>query len=211
MSTPDNVTLIKHPVVSRDLTYLRNKDTSIAHFRRTMRRLATVLAYHALEKLPLKTESIETPLQSTEGYHLDCEVVVVPILRAGLTLVDAILQFIPDAKVGHLGMYRDEETFEPIDYYSNIPDGIEDAITLVVDPMLATGGSADDAISFLKKEGAKNIQFICLIAAPEGLEHITEKHPDVPIVTTAIDEKLNDRAFIVPGLGDAGDRYFGTL
>jgi len=134
----------------------------------------------------------------------------VPILRAGLSLVNAIINFIPDAKVGHLGMYRDEKTHKPVDYYSNLPKGVKDGLVLVVDPMLATGGSADDAIRFMKKQGANNIRFISLIAAPEGLERISKKYPEVQIITAAVDEKLNSDAFIVPGLGDAGDRYFST-
>lgn len=207
----EHVTLIQHPLISRDLTLLRDETSSTAKFRKVMQRIATILAYHALDNLPLKTISTKTPIKQTDGYVLDKEVVVVPILRAGLSLVDAILQFIPDARVGHLGMYRDEETLNPVDYYSNIPEGIGEALTLVVDPMLATGGSADDAITFLKKSGAGQIQFISLISAPEGLQKLHNIHPDVPVITTAIDSHLNDQAFIVPGLGDAGDRYFGTL
>jgi len=206
-----NVTKINHPLIARDLTLLRDKTSSTAKFRKVLQRIATILAYHALKPLPLSEIRIETPVQKTTGYKLDKEVLVVPILRAGLSLVDAILAFIPDARVGHLGMYRDEKTFEPVDYYSNIPKGIKDAMTLVVDPMLATGGSADDAISFLKKKGAQNIQFIGVITAPEGLKKLEDRHPDVSIITADIDSHLNDQAFIVPGLGDAGDRYFGTL
>ena len=207
----NNVTLIEHPILSRDLSLLRDKSSSTVKFRRVLQRIATILAYHALEHLPTTTYSIETPVKDTVGYALKTEVVVVPILRAGLTLVDAILEFIPDARVGHLGMYRDENTLEPVDYYANIPDGIENALTLVVDPMLATGGSADDAISYLKKENASEILFISLISAPEGLAHLEKHHPDVSVITSAIDSHLNDQGFIVPGLGDAGDRYFGTL
>jgi len=206
-----NVTLIEHPILSRDLSLLRDKTSSTVKFRRVLQRIATILAYHALEHLPTTTYSIETPVKDTVGYALKTEVVVVPILRAGLTLVDAILEFIPDARVGHLGMYRDEKTLEPVDYYANIPNGIDEALTLVVDPMLATGGSADDAISYLKKENASEILFISLISAPEGLKHLEKHHPDVPVITSAIDSHLNDQGFIVPGLGDAGDRYFGTL
>lgn len=206
----DDVTLIDHPVISRDLTILRDVNTSTAEFRQAIKRIAIILAYHALKELPLRSFNVETPIEQTTGYDIDQEIMVVPILRAGLSLTDALLQFIPDANVGHLGMYRDEETHEPVDYYSNIPKGVKEAMILVVDPMLATGGSADDALSFLKKKGAQHLRFISLISAPEGLRQLQNKHPDVHIITSAIDEKLNDDAFIVPGLGDAGDRYFGT-
>ncbi len=206
-----NVTLIEHPVIARDLTVLRDITTNTADFRAALQRIATILAYHALKDLPLKTFDIKTPIKETAGYDIDQDIIVVPILRAGLGLSDALLRFIPNAKVGHLGMYRDENTHQPVDYYSNIPDGIKEAMVLVVDPMLATGGSADDALTFLKKQGAQHLRFISLICAPEGLQKIAEKHPDVFTITAAIDEKLNDDAFIVPGLGDAGDRYFGTI
>lgn len=205
-----NITVIEHPVVARDLSILRDKNTGIVEFRKAMARVATILAYSALKELPLRDNIIETPITQTKGSEIDTEIIVVPILRAGLSLVDAIIDFIPDAKVGHLGMYRDETTHEPVDYYSNLPDEVSKGLVLLVDPMLATGGSADDAIGFLKKQGAKQIRFISLICAPEGLERITKKYPDVSIITAAVDEKLNEDAYIVPGLGDAGDRYFGT-
>lgn len=206
----EHVTLIEHPVISRDLTILRDKSTNTTDFRVALKRIGTILAYHALKELPLRSFQIETPIKETTGFAIDQDIIVVPILRAGLGLTDALIDFIPNARVGHLGMYRDEQTHEPVDYYSNIPSGIERAMVLVVDPMLATGGSADDALSFLKKQGAQHLRFVSLISAPEGLKRLGEKHPDVHIITSAIDEKLNDDAFIVPGLGDAGDRYFGT-
>lgn len=204
------VTLIEHPVIKRDLTILRDVSTKTAEFRAALKRIAVILAYHALKDLPIKTFQVETPIKETTGYDINQDIIVVPILRAGLGLSDALLRFIPDAKVGHLGMYRDEETHEPVDYYSSIPDGVENAMVLVVDPMLATGGSADDALHFLKKNGAQDLRFISLICAPEGLQKLNKNHPDVHTITAAIDERLNDDAFIVPGLGDAGDRYFGT-
>ena len=210
MKNNHQVTIINHPLVSRDLTILRNEKTDTIDFRAALGRIATILAYFALKELPLRKKKISTPVTETQGFEIDTEIVVVPILRAGLSLVDAIIDFVPDAKVGHLGMYRDEDTHQPVDYYSKLPSGLKDALVLLVDPMLATGGSADDAISFLKSQGAKNIRFISLISAPEGLERILKKYPDVSIITAAVDEKLNDDAFIVPGLGDAGDRYFGT-
>lgn len=209
--TLENVTVIDHPVVARDLSILRDVNTETTDFRAAMARIATILAYFALKELPLRQSNIETPITQTKGYEIDTEIIVVPILRAGLSLVNAIINFVPDAKVGHLGMYRDETTHEPVDYYSKLPAGLNSGHVLLVDPMLATGGSADDAIGFLKKQGAKQIRFISLISAPEGLERIQTKYPDVSIITAAIDEKLNDDAFIVPGLGDAGDRYFGTV
>ncbi len=210
-SSSTKPTVIDHPLVSRDLTILRDAETNTIDFRAAMARVATILAYFALKELPLKKIAINTPVTATEGYKLDTEIIVVPILRAGLSLVDAIIDFVPDAKVGHLGMYRDEETHKPVDYYSKLPKGLDNALVLLVDPMLATGGSADDAIGFLKEQGATNIRFISLISAPEGLNIIQNKYPDVSIITASIDEKLNDDAFIVQGLGDAGDRYFGTL
>lgn len=210
MSEFENVTLIKHPVVNRDLTILRDVNSNISEFRAAIKRIAMILAYHALKELPQKTFEVETPIQKTTGYDIDQGVMVVPILRAGLSLADALLQFIPDARVGHLGMERNETTHQPEDYYSNIPSGVEEDMVLVVDPMLATGGSAHDALSFLEDKGAQHLRFVSLICAPEGLKKLEKEHPHVHTITAAIDDHLNDDAFIVPGLGDAGDRYFGT-
>lgn len=207
----NNVIEIDHPVVKRYLTILRDKNTETAAFRRAMASIGTILAYQALADLPLEEYQVETPIQKTKGFKPASEVFVIPILRAGLSLVDGIISFMPDAKVGHIGVYRDEETHEPVNYYHNFPGGLEGAYTLVVDPMLATGGSGSHAIKFLKENGADNIRFVTLISAPEGIERIQKDHPDVPIITASIDEKLNEDAFIIPGLGDAGDRYFGTL
>lgn len=206
-----NVTEINHPVVKRYLTILRDKTTETAAFRRAMGNIGTILAYQALNDLPLVEKEVETPIQITKGYKPATEVFVIPILRAGLSLVDGIINFMPDAKVGHIGVYRDEETHEPVNYYHNFPGGLKGAYTLVVDPMLATGGTGSHALKFLKENGADNIRFVSLICAPEGIERLQNDHPDVPIITASIDEKLNEDAFIVPGLGDAGDRYFGTL
>ncbi len=201
---------INHPVIDRYLTILRDKDSDITQFRVAMSNIATILAYHALSDLELSQKTIETPIQQTTGYEFKDEVFIIPILRAGLSLENGILQFIPDAKVGHIGVYRDEETHDPVNYYHNLPEGIESAYTLVIDPMLATGGSAIHTINFLKEQGAHQIRFVCLLAAPEGIERLQEAHPDVKIITAAIDSHLNENAYIVPGLGDAGDRYFGT-
>ena len=205
-----NVTVVDHPVVKRYLSILRDKNTETAPFRRAMATIGTVLAYHALSNLPLSETEVETPIQKTTGYKPATDVFVIPILRAGLSLVDGIISFMPDAKVGHIGVYRDETTHQPVNYYHNIPDGLADAYTLVVDPMLATGGSGSHALRFLKENGAKNVRFVSLISAPEGIRKLQNDHPDVPIITAAIDEKLNQNAFIIPGLGDAGDRYFVT-
>jgi uracil phosphoribosyltransferase len=205
------VIIVEHPVVARDLTILRDKDTPSSVFRPVLNRLATILAYHALDKLPLRKVTVQTPIQQTYGFEIDTEIIVVPILRAGLGLVDAITQFIPEARIGHLGIYRDEITHKPIEYYVNLPkSGLTTGTVLLVDPMLATGGSACDAIGYLKQKGVKRIRFMCLIAAPEGVEAVQNAHPDVPIITAAVDDRLNEDAYIVPGLGDAGDRIFGT-
>ncbi|MBO6535061.1 MAG: uracil phosphoribosyltransferase [Balneolaceae bacterium] len=207
----EKVSVISHPVLDRYLTYLRDKNTNTAVFRRAMSNIGIILAYHALNDLKLDETEIETPIQTTTGYQPGQEVVVIPILRAGLSLVDGIINFMPEAKVGHVGVYRNEETHQPVNYYDNLPKGLDTALTLVVDPMLATGGSGSHALQFLKENGAKQIRFVCLIAAPEGIERLQADHPDVPIITAAIDERLNENAYIVPGLGDAGDRYFGTI
>lgn len=206
----DNVSVINHPVVDRYLTYLRDKNTNTALFRRAMSNIGIILAYHALNDLKLDEITIETPIQPTVGFKPAQDVVVIPILRAGLSLVDGIINFMPEAKVGHVGVYRDEETHQPVNYYDNLPSGLDKALTLVVDPMLATGGSASHALKFLKEHGAQHIRFVSLIAAPEGIKRLQTEHADIPIITAAIDEKLNNKAYIVPGLGDAGDRYFGT-
>lgn len=206
-----SVTIVRHPVIARDLTILRDKNTPTSVFRPVLGRLATILAYHALDHLPLKKITVETPIQTTHGHVINTEIIVVPILRAGLGLVDAITQFIPDAKIGHLGIYRDKKTHKPIEYYVNLPKSAsKNGTVLLVDPMLATGGSANDAIRYLKKNRFNNIRFMCLIASPEGVDAVHTEHPDVPIITASIDEKLNENAYIVPGLGDAGDRFFGT-
>lgn len=179
-------------------------------FRSAMRRMATLLACIALKDLPLRKTQIETPIDTSIGYEIDANLVIVPILRAGLGMSDAFLNLLPEAQVRHLGIYRDETTHTPVEYYSNLPADLSRSMILLTDPMLATGGSADDAIRFLKNQGAGKIRFISVISAREGVKRITDHHPDVPIITAAVDEKLNSDAFIVPGLGDAGDRYFGT-
>jgi len=206
----ENVTIIDHPLLKRDLTRLRRDKTPHGVFRDTLSDAAAILGYEALRDLALREHPIETPLEATTGYAIADEVVVVPILRAGLGMVDGVVRFVPEARVGHLGMQRDEETKQPVDYYSSIPGGVASARVIVVDPMLATGGSAISAIEHLKSHGAQRFTFVCLVAAPEGIEALSEAHPEVHIITAAIDRELDAHAFIRPGLGDAGDRIFGT-
>ncbi|PQJ34021.1 uracil phosphoribosyltransferase [Salinibacter sp. 10B] len=206
----ENLTVVDHPLLKRDLTVLRRDDTSHGAFRKTVSDAAAILAYEALRDIPLRETEIETPLETTTGYEIAEDVMVVPIMRAGLGMVDGFVRYLPEARVGHLGMQRDEETYTPVDYYSNIPKGIEEAHVFVVDPMLATGGSASFAIDHLKEEGGENFTFACLVAAPEGVKTLRAEHPDVPVVTAGLDRELDEDAFIRPGLGDAGDRIFGT-
>lgn len=205
-----NLTLVDHPLLKRDLTILRRRDTPHGVFRKTLSDASTILAYEAMRALTLRSFSIETPLERADGYRLADDVVVVPILRAGLGMVDGFVRFVPEARIGHLGMYRDEATHQPVDYYSNIPPGIETAHVFLVDPMLATGGSATGAVAHLKARGARRFAFVCLVAAPEGVRALADQHPDVPVLAAVLDRELDDRAFIRPGLGDAGDRIFGT-
>ena len=204
------LTVVDHPLLKRDLTVLRHRETPYGLFRRTLSDASAILAYEAMRDLALDESEIETPLEPATGYKIQGEVFVVPILRAGLGMVDGFVRFVPEARIGHLGMYRDEETKEPRDYYSSIPGGIEHARVFVVDPMLATGGSATQAIYHLKERGARRFTFVCLVAAPEGVEALHEAHPEVPVVTATLDRELDGNAYIRPGLGDAGDRIFGT-
>lgn len=205
-----SLTVVDHPLLKRDLTILRRIETPHGLFRKTLSKTASILAYEAMRGLSLKEAEIHTPLEPTKGYFLQDQIVVVPILRAGLGMVDGFTSFVPDARIGHLGMYRDEETRQPIDYYASLPEGLESSAVFVTDPMLATGGSAANAITFLKRRRAQRIWFVCLVAAPEGIEVLNREHPDVPIITAAVDRELDSHAFIRPGLGDAGDRIFGT-
>jgi uracil phosphoribosyltransferase len=204
------LTLVDHPILKRDLTVLRDRATPHGRFRAKLGDVAAILAYEALRTMPVEAVPVETPLEPAEGFVLAKEIVVVPVLRAGLGLVDGFVRFVPEARVGHLGMYRDEHTRRPVDYYSSIPPAVRDARVFVVDPMLATGGSAAAALSHLKGRGARDLVFVCLVAAPEGVRRLEALHPDVPVVTAALDRELDEHAFIRPGLGDAGDRIFGT-
>ncbi len=206
----NNLTVVDHPLLKRDLTILRRRETPYGIFRKTLSDAAAILAYEAMRDLDLNVFRIETPLEPATGYELADEVFVVPILRAVVGMVDVFVRFVPEARIGHLGMYRDEKTKEPKDYYSSIPGGIEHARVFVVDPMLATGGSATQAIDHLKKKGARRFTFVCLVAAPEGVRALAQAHPDVPVVAATLDRELDANAYIRPGLGDAGDRIFGT-
>ena len=204
--------ILNHPLISHKLTIMRDKRTGSKDFRELLEEIAMLMGYEITRDLPLTSISIETPLTRMDApYIMGKKLAIVPILRAGLGMVDGLLRLVPVAKVGHIGMYRDEETHLPVEYYCKMPPDIADRLVIVVDPMLATGGSAADAITVLKnKYGCKNIRLMNLVAAPEGVKKIQEEHPDVDIFVAALDERLNENAYIVPGLGDAGDRIFGT-
>lgn len=207
----EHLTHVTHPLVQHKLTLMRDKDTSTGQFRQLLREISQLLAYEVTRGLPMTTRSIETPMQQMDAPVIDGKkLALVSILRAGNGLLDGILELIPSARVGFVGLYRDEETLQPVQYYFKVPTELEDRLVIAVDPMLATGNSSVAAIDLLKKAGAKNIRFVCLLAAPEGIARMKEAHPDVPIVTAAVDSHLNDHGYIVPGLGDAGDRMFGT-
>ena len=205
-----NLTIIDHPVIRCDLTILRDRRTDNLLFRTALRRIASMMAFEVTRTLKLRETRVRTPLESTAGYRLRDDIVLVPVLRAGLGLVEGFLEVLPEARVGHIGLYRNEETLEPIDYYSRFPDGLSRSIVFLLDPMLATGGSGAAALTFLKLRGAKKILFCTLVAAPEGARKILNTHPDVPVFTASLDRKLNSKGYILPGLGDAGDRIFGT-
>ncbi|MBQ7951293.1 MAG: uracil phosphoribosyltransferase [Clostridia bacterium] len=207
----NKVTIFDHPLIQHKTTILRDVNTTNKEFRELVEEITMLMCYEALRDLPLEEVEIETPLTKTKQKLIKGKkLAVVPILRAGLGMVNGLLNLIPSAKVGHIGMYRDEETMEPHEYYCKLPKDIEDRLIVVVDPMLATGGSAIDAIGQIKSYGGKSIKFLCLIAAPEGIEALTKAHPDVEVYCANVDECLNERCYIVPGLGDAGDRIFGT-
>jgi uracil phosphoribosyltransferase len=207
----DHLTVVSHPLVQHKLTIMRDKETSTASFRRLLREISLLLAYEVTRELPMTTKRIETPLEAMDAPAIDGKkLALISILRAGNGLLDGILELIPAARVGFVGLYRDPETLQPVQYYCKLPDRLEDRISIVVDPMLATGNSSAAAVDLLKKAGARNIRFLCLLAAPEGVARMKAAHPDVPIVTAAVDSHLNDHGYIVPGLGDAGDRMFGT-
>lgn len=206
-----NLFVMDHPLIVHKVSILRNKETTVKEFRELVNEIALLMGYEATKDLKLTEIEVETPLVKTKGHVVEKQVALVPILRAGLGMVDALMSLIPAAKVGHIGLYRDHETLQPVEYYCKLPTDIEERQVLVLDPMLATGGSAAAAIDFIKKRGAKKIKLMCVIGAPEGVEVIKKAHPDVDIYVGALDEKLNEHGYILPGLGDAGDRLFGTL
>ncbi len=204
--------VVDHPLITHKLSIMRNKKTGSKDFRELLNEIAMLMGYELTRDLPLEDIIIETPITKTKAAMVaGKKLAIVPILRAGIGMVDGILSLVPVAKVGHIGLYRDPETHEPVEYYCKLPADIQDRIVILVDPMLATGGSASDALDILKKRGCKNIKFMCLVAAPEGVKKVQDNHPDVDIFTAALDECLNEKAYIVPGLGDAGDRIFGTI
>lgn len=206
-----NVHILDHPLIRHKLAIIRNKDTDTKQFREVIKELATLLAYESFKDVPTQEVNVETPLEkTTQTVVKENSIAIVPILRAGLGMVDGILTLFPAAKVGHIGLYRDEETLEPHEYYCKLPTGIDEKVVMVVDPMLATGGSAVDAINMLKKRGCKKIKFMAIIAAPEGVTKLAKAHPDVEIFVSTLDRCLNEHGYILPGLGDAGDRIFGT-
>jgi uracil phosphoribosyltransferase len=208
---PDHVTVVTHPLVQHKLTLMREKDTSTASFRKLLREISLLLAYEITRELPMTTTRIETPLQPMDAPTIEGKkLALISILRAGNGLLDGILELIPAARVGFVGLYRDPATLQPVQYYCKLPDSLEDRVSIVLDPMLATGNSSAAAVDLVKKAGARDVRFMCLLAAPEGIARMKAAHPDVPIVTAAVDSHLNDHGYIVPGLGDAGDRMFGT-
>ena len=204
------VVVMNHPLISHKLSILRHKDTKSKDFRELLNEIASLMTFDICRDLQTKEVLVETPICTAKCQTLDKDIIIVPILRAGLGMVEGILQLIPTAKVGHIGLYRDEETHEPCEYYAKFPTGLSEATVIVLDPMLATGGSAAAAITMIKKRGAKDIRYIGLVGAPEGVEKLQSIHPDVDIYLAALDEKLNKNCYIVPGLGDCGDRLFGT-
>lgn len=211
MKKYENVVIFNHPLINHKIAILRDENTSTKIFRELVEEITMVMTYEAMQDLPTTVKEVKTPLEVCKQTVVsDNAVAIVPILRAGLGMVSGVQNMFPSARVGHIGMYRDEETLEPKEYYCKLPEGIEDKFVILVDPMLATGGSACDAIGLLKKRGCKNIRFMAIIAAPEGIAKVAETHPDVKIYVATQDRQLNENGYILPGLGDAGDRLFGT-
>lgn len=206
-----NITIFEHPLIKHKISLLRDENTGTKDFRVLIEEIATLMGYEALRDLPLEYVNVKTPIcEASVPMISGKKLAIVPILRAGLGMVNGILNLVPSAKVGHIGLYRDEETHEPHEYYCKLPESINERLVIVLDPMLATGGSAIDALNMIKKRGCNSIKFMSIIAAPEGLKALSEAHPDVEIYCGNLDEKLNENCYIVPGLGDAGDRIFGT-
>ena len=206
-----HLTIVNHPLVQHKLSLMREKETSTAVFRQLLREISQLLAYEVTRELPMTTKEIETPLEKMDAPVLaGRKLALISILRAGNGLLDGMLELIPSARVGFVGLYRDEKTLQPVKYYFKVPENLSERLVIVVDPMLATGNSSAAAVQMLKDAGATNIRFLCLLAAPEGVARMKEAHPDVPIVTASVDARLNEKGYILPGLGDAGDRMFGT-
>lgn len=211
MTQTQTLTIVDHPLVQHKLTLMRQRETSTAVFRQLLREISQLLAYEVTRNLPMTMRRIETPLMEMEAPVLaGRKLALISILRAGNGLLDGMLELIPSARVGFVGLYRDEKTLQPVKYYFKVPDQLDQRLTIVVDPMLATGNSSVAAVQMLKEAGAHDIRFLCLLAAPEGVARMAQSHPDVPVVTAALDQCLNDKGYILPGLGDAGDRMFGT-
>ena len=207
----EHLTVVDHPLVQHKLTLMRDKGASSAEFRRLLHEITLLLAYEITREMPMTTRAIETPLEEMDAPILaGKKLALVSILRAGNGMLDGVLELVPSARVGFVGLYRDEETLKPVQYYFKVPEGLNNRVVIVVDPMLATGNSSAAAIDLLKQAGASDIRFLCLLAAPEGVARMKEAHPDVPIVTASVDRELNSKGYIMPGLGDAGDRMFGT-
>jgi len=211
MALPSHVHVVEHPLIADRLTTLRDEETSVPDFRRCLHEISLLMAYEVTRSLSTVARTVKTPMESTEGTALGRGVVLVPILRAGLGMLDGVLQLLPEAAVGHIGMARNEETLLPESYYCNLPTGSGEADLILIDPMLATGSSSIEAARQLKAEGARTILFLCLVSCPEGIARFTEAHPDIPIYTASVDRCLSEKGYIMPGLGDAGDRCFGTL
>ena len=205
------VNLIKHPLLNHKLAILRQKETTTKEFRETIKEITALMTYEITRDLPTKKVTVETPLETCGAEKLASEITLIPVLRAGLGMVEGISELISTARIGHIGIYRDHNTLKPTAYFSKLPPNLSDSIVIVLDPMLATGGSASDAIKILKDNGAKIIKLVCIVGSPEGIERISKDHPDIQVYLAGLDEKLNQNGYIVPGLGDAGDRLFGTM
>ncbi|MDY0392324.1 MAG: uracil phosphoribosyltransferase [Candidatus Bipolaricaulis sp.] len=202
--------LVEHPLIKAKLTMLRDRRTDRLQFRQILEEVTALMVYEITRDFPLRQVEVETPLERTAGVELARPVVLVPVLRAGIVMLDGVLDLIPSARVGHIGIYRDPATLKPVEYFAKLPANLSDALVIVVDPMLATGGSAAHAVSIVKERGARDVRFLCLVAAPEGLRAIHDAHPDVPVYAASLDRELDAHGYIRPGLGDAGDRLFGT-